>query len=145
MSYFHHMRLINILSARLITIKSSATRSLIMHNPKPCMEMGTLQDTGVNPLNTKTFTGKLQSSAEGRMRHIQCNGLLWDLNGIPFVKKGPFLLIVNKKKQNTHGQMCCMNELYKIWIFYWAPMCLCRTVDSKKSKLASLFLCPRLF
>lgn len=53
-----------------------------MYNSGSCMEMGTLQDTGVNPLNTKTFAGKLKSSAEGRMRrskHIRLqifNGLL---------------------------------------------------------------------
>ena len=46
------------------------------------MEMGTLQDTaGVNPLKTKTFTGKLQSSAEGmrpskRIRLQIFNGVL---------------------------------------------------------------------
>lgn len=75
------MRLINILSAWLVTTQSAAIRSLIMYNPRPCMGMGTLQDTGVNPLNTKTFPGKLQSSAEGRMRrskHIK----LWIFNGV---------------------------------------------------------------
>lgn len=45
------------------------------------MEIGTLQDTGVNPLNTKTFTGKLMSSAEGRMRHSK-HILLQVFNGL---------------------------------------------------------------
>lgn len=36
------------------------------------MEMGILQDTGVNPLNTITFTGKLESSAVGMMRNSKC-------------------------------------------------------------------------
>lgn len=79
-----------------------------MYNPKPCMEMRTLQHASVNPLNTKTFTGKLQSSAEGGIRQSSLI-IPSEIYGISFVKKGLFLpsLIVNKSTTwlSLFGQM----------------------------------------
>lgn len=139
LTVFHHMRLIIILTARLVAAQSAAIRSLIMFNSSSCMDMGTLEGTGVNPLNTKTFTGKLQSSAERKTRrskHIRLQILM-----APFETKLEFHLSSYIRSLYMYIKK---HKLYsvvwpnKICIFYWPPPCLYTEVLTQLKQIRSI-------
>lgn len=111
-------------------------------NPRPCMEMRTLRDAGVNPWILKPL-------------QVNCSQVPRERWGAASVLDSRFLMVSSETKLKFHLSKvdhCYFSSLSiyinkyvrsnKICIFYYPPLYLNRSVDSAKEKQVILKIVP---